>query len=235
MRAPALSLALGFFIPALLAGAAVLQLTDNSGSPVGPAALGLASSRISAVPEVGDGAAEGETSELRRIVTGGGVTAGPPTEPGLEPVEPRPAEPARVIIPDVGVDASVVPVGATEDGIEVPPVFEAGWYAEGPRPSEPGRAIVLGHLDSLTGPAAFTQVPQARPGSEVTVVDQAGVSHPFRVLRTLEVAKSSFPADEIYGATRRPSLALITCGGEFDPATGYENNVIVFARELRRS
>jgi sortase (surface protein transpeptidase) len=140
-----------------------------------------------------------------------------------------------VIIPDVGVDASVVPVGATPDGIEVPPVFEAGWYAEGPRPSEPGRAIVLGHLDSLTGPAAFTQIPQARRGSEVTVVDRAGVSHPFQVLRTLEVAKSSFPADEVYGGTRRPSLALITCGGEFNPVTGYENNVIVFARELRRS
>jgi hypothetical protein len=234
-RAPALSLALGFFVPALLAGSAVLLLTGNAGPAPGPAQLGLASASISAVPRVGDAAAEGETSDVRRIVTGRTVVSGSTTEPGLDPVEPRPAEPARVIIPEVGVDASVVPVGATTDGIEVPPVYEAGWYAEGPRPSEPGRAVVLGHLDSLTGPAAFTQVPQARPGADVTVVDQAGVSHEFEVLRSLEVAKSSFPVAEVYGATRRPSLALITCGGDFDPETGYENNVIVFARELRRS
>jgi hypothetical protein len=231
VRAPALSLALGFFIPALLAGTAVLLVTGSPQPASPPAQLGLASAPISAVPWVGGAVPGGEASDLERIVTGRAA----PTEPGLDPVEPRPAEPARVVIPDVGVDASVVPVGATAGGIEVPSPEEAGWYAAGPRPSEPGRAIVIGHLDSLDGPAAFTQVAQARPGSEVSVVDQAGVTHPFRILRTLEVAKSSFPAEEVYGATRRPSLALITCGGDFDPETGYENNVIVFARELRNS
>ncbi len=219
---------LAFLIPALLAGGAVLLL---SGDPSRQDPL-LTPAQLSAVPRVGAAPAEGESSKIRRVVTGDPAAAAP-TEPGVRPAESRPAPPARIQIPDVGVDTTIVPVEATDDGIEVPPVFEAGWFDAGPRPSEPGRAIVLGHLDSLSGPAAFTQLPQARPGSEVIVTDRAGLTHTFRILRTLEVAKASFPSEEVYGMTRRPGLALITCGGKFDPGTGYENNVIVFARELR--
>lgn len=216
-----------FLIPALIAGVAVLLLTGGSSGPPP-----YTRAELSAVPDVSAAPKQGESSKVRRIVTGDPAAAAP-TEDGVEPTEDRPAEPARIEIPDVGIDTTVVPVAATADGIEVPPVYEAGWFDGGPRPSEPGRAILLGHLDSLSGPAAFTQLPQARPGAEVIVVDEAGETHTFRVLRTLEVAKSSFPAEEVYGATRRPSLALITCGGDFDSKTGYENNVIVFARELR--
>jgi sortase (surface protein transpeptidase) len=219
---------LAFTVPALLAGGAVLLLSWSPERvvPVSNAA------QLSAVPRVEAAPADGESSKVTRVVTGDPAVAAP-TEAGVQPTEDRPAPPARIQIPDVGLDSTVVPVEATDDGIEVPPVYEAGWFDEGPRPSEPGRAIVLGHLDSLSGPAAFTQLPQARPGSDVIVTDEAGVTHTFRVLRTLEIAKSSFPADEVYGATRRPGLALITCGGKFDSDTGYENNVIVFARELR--
>ena len=220
---------LAFVVPAVLAGGAVLLLSAQYSGPALPLST---PAQLSAVPRVADAPVGGESSEVRRVVTGNPAAA-PPTESGVQPAELRPSPPARIQIPDVGIDTTVVPVEATDDGIEVPPVYEAGWFDGGPRPSEPGRAIVLGHLDSLSGPAAFTQLPQTRPGSDVIVTDEAGATHTFRVLRTLEVAKSSFPADEVYGATRRPGLALITCGGTFDPGTGYENNVIVFARELR--
>jgi sortase (surface protein transpeptidase) len=220
---------LAFIVPAVLAGGAVLLLSDRSPEGVSPLST---PAQLSAVPRIEAAPAGGESSNVRRVVTGDPAAAAP-TESGVQPTEDRPSPPARIQIPDVGIDTTVVPVEATDDGIAVPPVYEAGWFDEGPRPSEPGRAIVLGHLDSLSGPAAFTQLPQARPGSDVIVTDEAGVTHTFRVLRTLEIAKSSFPADEVYGATRRPGLALITCGGKFDSDTGYENNVIVFARELR--
>lgn len=45
-----------------------------------------------------------------------------------------------------------------------------------------------------------------------------------------QVGKDEFPADSVYGSSQRPVLVLVTCGGEFDPETGYEDNVIVFAR-----
>lgn len=220
---------LAFIVPALLAGGAVLLLSGNSPQRVPPLST---PAQLSAVPTVEATPAAGQSSKVRRVVTGDPAAAAP-TEAGVQPTEDRPAPPARIQIPDVGVDTTIVPVAATDDGIEVPPVYEAGWFDGGPRPSEPGRAIMLGHLDSLSGPAAFTELPQARPGSEVIVTDQAGLTHTFRILRTLEIAKASFPSEEVYGMTRRPGLALITCGGKFDPGTGYENNVIVFAREMR--
>ena len=228
-RATRLRTTLAFVIPALLAGTAVLLFSGNSSERVPPLST---PAQLSAVPKVGAAPAEGESSGVRRVITGDPAVAAP-TEADVQPVEDRPAPPVRVQIPDVGIDTTIVPVEATDDGIEVPPVYEAGWFDGGPRPSEPGRAIVLGHLDSLSGPAAFTQLPQARPGSEVIVTDEEGLTHTFRILRTLEIAKTSFPSEEVYGTTRRPGLALITCGGKFDPGTGYENNVIVFARELR--
>ena len=222
-----------FTIPALTAGVALVLITSGDDHPTPPDGLGLGSSNISAVPPVDRAPNGGAASAVRRVVTGGPGSVDPATEGDIAPVEARPAVPVRIAIPSVGVDATIVSVGATPDGIRVPPVYEAGWYEKGPRPSEPGRAIVLGHLDSLTGPAAFTQVPQAETGDDVIVTDELGLTHTFRVEHTVEVSKSDFPAEAIYGATSRPSIALITCGGDFDPKSGYENNVIVFARELR--
>lgn len=222
---------LAFAIPALIAGVAILLISCGDDSQDPPSELGLGSSPISAVPPVGRAPRDGASSDVRRVVTGAPGSVDPVADDGVGPVEPRPAAPARIAIPAVGVDATIVPVGATADGIRVPPVYEAGWYDKGPRPSEPGRAIVLGHLDSLSGPAAFTQVPEAETGDEVIVTDEDGLTHTFRVEHTVEVSKSDFPAEEVYGATSQPSIALITCGGDFDSESGYENNVIVYARE----
>lgn len=213
--------ALAFLVPAVLAGAAVAFLSAGA-DPDAP----YPRERISAVPDVAPQSGATDDSSVRRVVTGRPSPAA--AEPA--PTEARPELPAWIAVPALGVDAAVKPVGATRDGIRVPPVDDAGWYRDGPRPGEPGRAVVLGHLDSLTGPAAFTPIPSAEPGTEVIVSDRAGVPHSFRVLRTLEVPKDRFPAEKVYGATRRPSLALITCGGDFDPRSGYENNVIVLAR-----
>jgi hypothetical protein len=42
--------------------------------------------------------------------------------------------------------------------------------------------------------------------------------------------KAGFPTGRVYGATRRPALWQITCGGAFDGSTGHcLDNTIVFA------
>lgn len=208
--------------PAIAVGAAVAALT--TGEPPGPDPPTIAA---------GASAADGgrEAKPVRRVVTG--RSAEPRPKGPAQPLGERPGRPARIVVRELGLDVPTVPVGATDDGIRVPPVDEAGWYRSGPRPGEPGRAIVLGHLDSLDGPAAFTLLPDAKPGMVIEVVDRAGKPQRFEVTRVREVPKSRFPAEAVYGVTRRPLLAVITCGGEFDPESGYENNVIVFARLQR--
>jgi hypothetical protein len=142
------------------------------------------------------------------------------------------AEPVRVRIPAVGVDTALVRLGKAGDGsIEVPAQFDvAGWFAEGPRPGEPGPAVVLGHVDSRTGPAVFYPVATLPKDTRILVDRADGTTVAFRVTGTQRVPKIAFPTDLVYGPTLEPSLRLVTCGGSFDSAAGsYRDNVIVYA------
>src|SRR3954452_10284603 len=78
----------------------------------------------------------------------------------------RPARPARIVIPAIGVDARVIGLGLDADGaLAVPARFDrAGWWAGGVRPGERGPAVIDGHVDSKTGPAVFYRLAEARPG-----------------------------------------------------------------------
>jgi hypothetical protein len=172
------------------------------------------------------------TAPLRPIVVSGGQTqlghgaAGPAT------TSDRPAEPDHLTIPTLGVRADVQRVRATSTGIDVPQVGRAGWFEEGPRPGEPGRAVVIGHLDSETGPGLFALLPGVRPGTDVAVTDKAGDVHHFKVVGKAQVPKATFPSSAVYGASSRPVLVLITCGGPYTEGTGYRDNVLVYARAV---
>ena len=39
----------------------------------------------------------------------------------------------------------------------------------------------------------------------------------------------NFPDEKVYGAAPRPELRVITCGGGYSRATGYQGNVVAFA------
>ena len=141
--------------------------------------------------------------------------------------------PARVVIPALGVDAAIVRLGVNPDGtLEVPADFGvAGWYKLGVKPGEPGPAVIVGHVDSRSGPAVFYRLGRLTPGARVRVSGRKGSSVRFRVYAVSEYAKSAFPTALVYGPTRRPELRLVTCGGPFDEQTGhYLDNVVVFAR-----
>jgi hypothetical protein len=142
------------------------------------------------------------------------------------------ARPARLRIPSIGVDAQVVRLGLDASGaLEVPRGWgDAGWYVHSPRPGQPGPAILAGHVDSTSGPAVFYRLGALRPGAPIRVTRTDGIAVSFRVHRVERWPKAGFPTRLVYGATRRPTLRLITCGGAFDSRTGhYVDNTIVFA------
>jgi sortase (surface protein transpeptidase) len=140
--------------------------------------------------------------------------------------------PVRVEIPRIGVSSSLVLLGREPDGtVQVPrPWDRAGWYAHGPRPGDPGSAVILGHVDSKSGPAVFYRLRELRPGDRIQVLRADGSRLWFVVERTEQYDKQRFPTDEVYYPTLRSTLRLVTCGGVFDRSTGhYRSNVIVFA------
>jgi sortase (surface protein transpeptidase) len=140
-----------------------------------------------------------------------------------------------IAIPSIELLAPVIRLGLNADGtLQVPTgFFEAGWYGSSATPGDAGPAVIVGHVDSRTGPAVFYRLRELLPGSEVVVRMSDGSGRTFVVARIAEFAKTAFPTQEVYGATPRPRLRLITCGGPFDRSTGhYLDNVIVFANAL---
>ena len=142
------------------------------------------------------------------------------------------ADPTRVSIPAIDVDASVIPLGVTDGVLDVPQDFaRTGWWQAGPEPGEVGPAVIVGHVDSYRGPAVFHRLRELRAGDEITVERVDGSSATFAVRRVMRVTKDAFPTDVVYGDTDGPWLRLITCDGDFADGS-YLGNLIVNAELL---
>ncbi|MFI5977722.1 class F sortase [Streptomyces sp. NPDC051452] len=141
--------------------------------------------------------------------------------------------PARLRIPEIGVDTPVMRLGLAQDGgVQVPPITahdQAGWYQNSPAPGQTGPSVILGHVTvGAYGDGVFRRLDRLRRGDGITVRLENGRSAEFSVTSVRTVAKADFPTKAVYGDVDRPELRLITCGG---PRTGdgYLDNVIVFA------
>ena len=169
---------------------------------------------------------------------GGSATAAEPRQPpgvaGFHSVRTydQPALPVRLQIPAIAVSTPLVRLGRLPDGsIEVPHDWNtAGWYDRGPRPGQPGPAVILGHVDSKTGPAVFFRLRALRPRDVVRVGLADDRILVFRVQRVERYPKDKFPTEAVYLPTLNRELRLITCGGEFDYAAGsYRDHIVVYA------
>jgi sortase (surface protein transpeptidase) len=144
--------------------------------------------------------------------------------------------PVRLVIPAIGVDTSLMSLGLKPDGtVEVPPLkagAPAGWYRNLRTPGEVGPAVLLGHVDTAhDGPAVFYRLRELRPGDVASVARADGTVAVFVVERVVEVPKTDFPTDDVYGPVGYPALRLVTCGGTFDHVRHeYRGNILVYAR-----
>jgi sortase (surface protein transpeptidase) len=147
------------------------------------------------------------------------------------------ARPERIRIPVIGVNSRLEALGRNPDGtIEVPQDWNvAGWFAKGARPGQRGPAVILGHVDSRSGPAVFYRLRELTPGDKILIDQRDGRTAAFIVDRTERRPKTRFPTTDVYFPTLRPVLRLVTCGGTFDESSGhYRDNIIVFASLAHR-
>jgi Sortase domain len=149
-----------------------------------------------------------------------------------------PSSTGHIRIPSIGVDTSLIPRRLNPDRtLKVPKAWGvAGWFEGGPFPGEPGPAVVVGHVDSTSGPAVFYRLRELHRGDVIVVWRKGGIRSRFRVESLRWFPKSAFPTQLVYGATATPALRLITCGGAFDQSTGhYVDNLVVFASAMTDS
>jgi hypothetical protein len=173
-----------------------------------------------------------------RSFLGSGDTAAPEAGQSTMPLlAPRVVRPVQLRIPAIKVSADVTGLGLNDDRtVEVPKdPDEVGWYRLGPSPGRPGSAVILGHVDSVHGPAVFYRLWDLKRGDRVDVrLADATVAH-FKVARVVSYANEEFPATKVYrgGAGGRPALNLVTCTGAYDKAAGgYQSNLVVYTTYL---
>ncbi|RST02877.1 class F sortase [Streptomyces sp. WAC05374] len=156
-----------------------------------------------------------------------------PTPPrGLRPLAYAPA--SRIRIESIDVDAPIMDVGLDQEGwIDAPPAQDpnmAGWYQNGISPGQRGTSVIVGHVDNEAGPAVFYGLGSLKKGGHVEVTRFDGRVAVFEVYGIEVFAKEDFPGVRVYGDTGHPELRVITCGGGYSKANGYDGNVVVFAR-----
>lgn len=176
---------------------------------------------IAAIPPTPHPIVEADT-ELPRAGIGFGALA------AADDVGPQPVS---LQITDIGVgDATIIPVGVNPDlSFEVPPAEQVGWYRFGPTPGSAGSAVLAAHIayDGVDG--VFRYLADAELGAIVEVGFDDGSSQRYRIEEITDYLKEELPAS-LWAETGSPQLALITCGGAFNPELrSYESNTVAIA------
>ncbi|MGC1213401.1 MAG: class F sortase [Micromonospora sp.] len=161
------------------------------------------------------------------------LSAGLRPPPKKFPVLPA-SRPTHLAIGKLDLRAPVHPVGLAPDGsIAVPDIAragEVGWYDQGPTPGQYGPAVLVGHVDTTTGPAVFHDLRSLDDGDRVEVTREDRSVAVFEVTEVQRYGKERLPVNEVYGDFSRPNLRLITCGGRWvGGETGYADNLVVYA------
>jgi hypothetical protein len=132
-----------------------------------------------------------------------------------------------------GLNAAVVPVAATGNGVLVLPEDPGtgGWWALGAAVgSSHGTALIAGHVDTRRdGPGPFAALHEISLGALVEVTGADGQVRAYRITARRTYQQEKLPADLFTrGGTHR--LALITCTGPYDRTTSrYQRNLVLYA------
>lgn len=150
----------------------------------------------------------------------------PETLPSPAPV------PVALSVEGVAVDsARIVPVGVEENGeMEIPPAKEVGWYRFGPTPAQDGSSVLAAHIAWNGRNGVFRSLAEVKIGALVTVEYDDGSLTRHVVTEIAQYSKDRLPLDRVFAKAGPAILALITCGGAFNPSLdSYDDNVVVYA------
>lgn len=144
----------------------------------------------------------------------------------------EPTGPSRLIIPDIGVNASMESRGLTKDNaVDVPKsLWTVSWFNKSSKPGSPGPAMIVGHYSSH-GRAVFANLQKIKPGEKVVVRDDQNKAFVFEVKSIDSYPQAEVPMAELLGDKQsKPRLVLITCGGTYiKGAHDFTNRTVVRA------
>jgi hypothetical protein len=159
-----------------------------------------------------------------------------PTQPFAAALAAATIAPERIEIPRLSVNARIVRVRTLPDRqLDVPldPKI-VGWWENGAKPgAKKGTAILDGHINFNGVDGVLSKIGSLDPGDLVYVYGINAGKHTkvrFTVTGVRTYNKQALPFQEIFDQHSVGRLAIVTCGGSFDPSTGnYLDNIVAFA------
>jgi sortase (surface protein transpeptidase) len=141
--------------------------------------------------------------------------------------------PVRMEVGAVDLDLPVAAIGVGTDGLlSLPPnPSTIGWYEYGPTTAAgAGSTLLAGHLDSLRyGLGPLVRLRDVGRGDVITITTASGRDYRYKVSDVQRVRKADLDGLGVFDRSGAPLLRVVTCGGPFDPDTGYRDNLVVTA------
>lgn len=219
----------------LIAGG-MFALASGSDSP--DSDLPRVSQPLDTNPEViGSGGPPSATAEVTATIDSDStrVPTRAATRPRSTPTRTATASPVSIVgshllIPTINVNAAVETKGTDADNVMQTPddAMNVAWYDFTAPPGTVGNAVFAGHVDHVTvGRAVFWDLWTLKVGDTISFTAQDGQTYSYRVTRTA-TAGSNDAANQYVGPTNTEIITLITCTGDFNPATrSYDQRLIV--------
>lgn len=140
--------------------------------------------------------------------------------------------PTRIVISDIGVDTTIVPVGIAADGtMEIDKDIErTAWYKLGAKPGEIGSAVIAGHYGWVRNqPSVFNKLHTLQANDTLQVYDDQNNLATFVVTQVRSYDPSA-DATEVFRSTDdKAHLNLITCEGTWNESLKtYSQRLVVF-------
>ena len=143
--------------------------------------------------------------------------------------------PVLVSIRSLELHSSVIPLTAYSGVLEIPEdISNVGWFVGSASPGQKeGSAVLVGHRSGAEGErGAFSAIDSLKSGDFILVTTSEGVRLKYTVIEVEAVEVESIPAvaNFVFDRQGEPRLTLITCGGDYESATGApQENVVVTA------
>lgn len=202
---------------------------------VAPMALTAAPLRRALAQDDADESAPIISTEAGEVPSFGGRRPGPIGQPPPAVTRQPGVRPVAIQISQAQVDAQIEPLQVV-DGVMQDPTgpWVVAWYEDLAALDEGGNTVMAGHIDYWNvGPAVFYSIDDLAAGAEIAVIGEDGETYTYAVEWVQQYDAANAPITDIVGPTPDESLTLITCGGEFNYATGeYVQRTVVRAARV---
>jgi len=141
---------------------------------------------------------------------------------------PRRPPPIRVVIPSIGLDSKVVPVGTRTDAagnlVWETAAFAVGYHRGTASPGEPGKIVLSGHISSPREGNVFHRLPELEVGAAV-VLYTVETAYLYRVVKREVVLPTEV---RVLEPTDQELVLMITCV----PDGIYSHRLVVTAERV---